>query len=793
MSAQSSARSKRRQSALFSSQGRPSLLPLPQLSISSITTSTPARGLKRHIPAPLPTPQHASIHLLSTPARVHDDNTTLFGFSPGAEADETALLAIDLRSAGHGHNNVQDEHLQDELFDDTAILEQRAFSNRRTSHEGDQSSGGLGALIFSNLIAGNQAQDALERLELGKRRDSDTSRRSEQVGTVKRNASFTLSTGGEYLVDYETDVRFGDDLAEEESSSPLKAEAVLGHQADWPQDPPSSLFNFSSSPFQPAHTPTSLATTSNSPHRRSVHSLSENHPSEAELQRELQESLLQKNSESFPQVLVADAAYPDPRQTAEQASTPGSEATARQVHHDLTSQAHETLEVATTHVAVSPAHTSPAMPYTTRPSPALEERRQARRLRRGLTASMATLLSPVAEDRDREKSMSRSRSMLGEAIEAQQSQLLPAQQHAEERQSTPTHPEHDTEAALRNPVHSSRTIPAEPSSFNLSQPIPLASVLAASLSRDSVNPARPMQDDTIPAPSISSKTMQLSKHIEVPPMQVPTASKRHNAVSKKPSQVTSNKTISTVVPRQHERSDGKREGPSYLKPTLSRSIQQREPVPAKREVSTFEQKVVRRDPVSRKPTIKQTSRPSIAVSLSKSPTHLPSSVRVPLAATRAPLQSSAGTAVKKSAKDLPTQATRDASHAPAEKVHKLANEQQVERAQEPVDNVEAVRRGPPLSGIIPEDPKDGMDDAALTVPRGFAFAQPRKRVRQGDTAPVVASQSKTRRIIRPILPVVPSVRKARRVSDDSHLIDFSRRVLIYPSFVGLTGGERACG
>lgn len=762
MSAQSSARSKRRQSALFSSQGRPSLLPLPQIAISNITTSTPARGLQRHVPAPLPTPQPASAHPLSTPARGYDDNTTFFGFSPGAEAEETALLAVDYRSAGHERHHAQEEQMHDELFDDTAILEQRAFANRRTSHEGDQSSGGLGALIFSNLIAGGPARDALERLELGKRRDSDTSRRSEHVSPIKRNASFTVSTGGEYLVDYETDVRFGDELLEKVfNTATLSRDSPL----DLAQNLNPITFYHADSTAHQAHTSTSLAELSSGATRRIASRSLEPHPDESERIQDSPTYISPANAQALTSPGARSGSIQDDEDEAGSASEEAGHPVQDQIeqHEDLSEQ------VATSAVD-SPARPEPALPVSARPSPALEERRQARRLRRGLTASMVTLLSPVAEDRDREKSISRSRSMLAEAIEAQQLNLI-AHVDVPITVSEPPMPENlcqEPEEELPRQWHSDfpdavepagvpssqpEPIIADQSTSNVSKPLPLASVLAASRSQ-------PQSMNILATSAVSEPQAFQPTEAVTAPAQLITRPLAN--ASTKPSHTVSRQTTSAVVSKQLARSSDKGEGPSYLRPTLSRSIQQRDALPAKRVLSTSQRKAVNSQSMTQKPTSLSAPRQSIASPQSQASIHAPSQPRAPSATVVASLHRSAAVEAKEDKRDENRKAARDNyRRLVAESRHDDSG--QVEAHKNSLKRDQPSQRSASVPATVQEALNDRADDPGLTVPRGFAFNQTRKRLRQEDSA-LATTQPRIRRVVRPIVSTAPVVRKARRVS-----------------------------
>lgn len=779
MSAQSSARSKRRQSALFTSK---SLLPLPQLSISSIATSTPARANQKHTLAPLPTPQPPTARLLGTPARQQHDNTTFFGFSPGAEADETALLAVDYRSLGR-----REEQMQDELFDDTAILEEKAFANRRTSHEGDHSSGGLGALIFSNLIAGSQAHDALERLELGKRRDSDTSRRNDHASPLKRNASFTISTGGEYLVDYETDVRFGDDLQDlydrTVEASPPTENAY--------SNPPPPSFRFSSSPVASLHSPFVIQVSKVAPHQPmesdATQNTVQNQVVSSPSLKDKSEYLQQDTTRVIGGPLGPQAVRADAEQVEEASQQVSADV-------DLSPSKQPALSP-----GISPASVHSAISTFAEPSPlpSMAEKRLARRMRRGLTSSMAILLSPVAEDRDREKSMSRSRSMLVEAIEAQFADLPAAEAS---QNMTITHhigpvrsPSEEALPPANEPANTSmqqglvdeevlepyRTEEKQQSPIggtSFTEPVPLASVLAASLVQRTLLLPGSTQDLDVASAAASSSVTSKSRPAPIPSL--PEGLIKHKIkpqpASKALEKVSSQSRVAKV-PRSAS------DGPSYLKPTLCRSIQQREAVSFQRSTSSSRA----RPPVtsaSQRRTASETLPHDIrqASEASTSRQHR----QPPLRRARvvsAPIDVSVGgppalIAKKRSVDDLFERRQRDGArtvttNATIDKSKGKGKES--EKVLKPQQTRFTSGKQTTSSGLT-ENVYKGAQDEALTVPRGFAFGSSRrgetkKRSRSDlDTTHTVAPISFERegapqRAIEHAIQSVP-IRKARRVS-----------------------------
>lgn len=753
MSAQSSARSKRRQSALFSSKN---LLPVPQLSFSSITTSTPARGNQKHIPAPLPTPQPYAGRLLSTPVHAHNDNTSVFGFSPGAEADETALLAVDYRSISR-EGVASDQQLQDDLFEETAILEQRAFSNRRTSHEGDQSSGGLGALIFSNLIAGNQAHDALERLELGRRRDSENSRRSERISPFKRNASYTVSTGGEYLVDYETDVRFGDDLLDGfgvGQSSPDSPET-------FPQ--PASLSpQITTSLFAKAHTPISLQYSPAS----TVSRAHQDPPEEQAPQSPTRASRLNTDRTQDATLSPGPVVRTPPLQNNEES-----------LHDDCQQDAVQIQYVQPYSHLESPGR-SPAGVHSTvytpvDPSPSMAERRQARRALRGLTASMAILLSPVAEDRDREKSMSRSRSMLMEALEKSHLQGVEACQNEAAPPTMSIQQDHAASTSTSEPQP--EDLPAEermmftqlppPTSKHdeaiSAKPIPLASVLEASLSQNSIRADASIGQSSIQVPSVPPQLDGASKNHHSSRRK---ATARHKSGSASLKSLSAAKPADPALPRRNrpEVSRSASVGPSYLKPTLSRSIQQRESVSLKRSISASQTGQSVFKPVVRKTPGDRLGPGQPSKGMPSAQAAGPSSHRVRVACAPIPSSSeqrTASLAKERSVDDLFERRQRDGYRAPIITQPKDEVRRKAAVAERRSDLAEKMMQPEPKTALIPAHVS--TQDEALTVPRGFAFAQnkrERKRARPEEDRIGIAST------------VVPTstrpipVRKARRVS-----------------------------
>lgn len=781
MSAQSSARSKRRQSALFSSK---SLLPLPQISISSIATSTPARGNQRQLPAPLPTPGPSEAHLLGTPARIQDGNATFFGFSPGVEANETALLAVDYRSIRR-EDDARDEQSHEDIFDDTAILEQRAFANRRCSNEGDQSLGGLGALIFSNLIAGNQAQEALERLELGRRRDGNTSRQSITLSPVRRNASFTLSTAGEYLVDYETDVRFGDDLQDVYDQA---ADASLDNKRISSNVPPAS-FDFRSSPIKSLYP-------SSSPHvvnKSILHMTTSRQENLVEHHLDDQQSTLYPAESTLGHSRAFSEAFQETSRPAimEEMEVPGKDVfTVDQPTHGPLSpgSSRRTVEQSS---AISPASVRSAISVPAEPSPTMAEKRLARRMRRGLTASMAVLLSPVAEDRDKEKSMSRSRSMLCEAVEDQCSHRShveaetghPSVQNHSDRtlhppteQDTQTHTE-DAPANVQefsiqqteseNGCNAEKHVPP-PVSTEMAELIPLASLLTASVPNVDYSANLSAHGSSRvyapPSDSLAVPSEAVSAVIHHPPK---LALKRQSV------KAASNPTPAVnLLKRQHTLTQ--KEGPSYLKPTLSRSIQQRDTVPLRRSVSLSSTQIVGNAASLRRTAshsvVRQAPKPSQTTEIGREPLELSVDKKC-VASTSgsvAASQSTAPVSKKHSVDDFFERRQRDGgkvSIAMQGKGEGKESDRIVHEPQEP--------RGPEagktaVSSDVMQASRSTTDDA-LTIPRGFAFAHTRRARNTASKEAQTASQKAPLRVKQSINQSAAlrehskSMHKARRV------------------------------
>lgn len=765
MSAQSSARSKRRQSALFSSHGRPSLLPLPQLSIHSVATSTPARGLQKHLPAPLPTPKAPVSRLLSTPAKGYDDNTTFFGFSPGVEANETALLAVDYRSAAGQHN----EQNGDDLFDDTAVLEERAFANRRTSHDGDTSTGGLGALIFSNLVAGGHTQDALERLELGKRRESSTSRNSEHTSPVKRNASFTVSIGGDYLVDYETDVRFGDDIYEKLRDNEADAEARKDeHESVRINLAPPSI-QFTSSPAVRAYTPTSP---DESPTDAS--------PSAA---RHVQSTQSPRQLPGSPVPLPSDTHSPllptSPARSVQTSHTQG-----HVLHSGQKDVPDAREQQQQPYLPESPAKS--AVSASAEPSPTMAERRQARRLRRGLTASMAILLSPVAEDQDREKSISRSRSMLAETVESQSSMphvLPPAVQEAPPRMTSQIETRREDHQVYTTVLHFGQKEPVPADGPDLPEvqaelphtsehasgdngriasrePVSLASMLVASLSQSNID----VTDHELDHAPVASSSKEIAKE--------PSGSRNSQFTAKSRQRAASASLPAHTGPviKKHirEPSNSQANAPSYLNPTLSRSIRQRQS--AKTRQTEMSQRNSRID-ASRaaKTVVKEVIHTTQPIRQPKQKTKPPLPPR-PIQ-TQKPADIPAPTArivKKKSIDDLFERRQRDGARVPAlEHPQNCTSSSMNGKGKEEQSRADEIHMRP-VAHQATLNPCSAASDEALTVPRGFNFAAPRKRLRQESAAAPGPTSAPARVQVRrttaqPETGKAPC-RKARRVS-----------------------------
>lgn len=417
MSSEASPYLSRRDSALRRSRRKSSLLPLPQIT-HSFTTSTPARGLSRAIPAPLPTPQPTKAHLPSTLKYTEDvENSTFFAFpAAGSEEDETALLAIEFRRSGSEDNKQQQEdEIQDTLFESTLVLEQRAFANRKWGQDGDRSYIGLGALIFNNLVGNAQAKDALERLEHGNRRRSSNSNKASttvdaiQTSPYKRSASFGLSKAGETFVEYETDVRFGDDIlgdhetsSSQSSSSPPPPVVHLPllslssrNNIDTQQDNEVDLVLHDDPQTNRASSPEAVPSSA----RVSSSPPEIDNPEANEWLTKKPETEAPDYMHSIPAVDHQEVASTTISELSESSSdvedvqvTP--EETAYNQDSPAPRASEHTLSIAETQVEKVSKQVN-----------ALIARREARRMARGLAVTSA--LSPVAEDRSKEKSLSR--------------------------------------------------------------------------------------------------------------------------------------------------------------------------------------------------------------------------------------------------------------------------------------------------------------------------------------------------------------------------------------------------
>ena len=157
-------------------------------------TSTPARvNLLSSGPAPMPTPA-AHVAALSGLAEV-----SLSGAYGGK--DDTQLLGLDFLAE---QNNVLD-------YDDTVLLQQRAFGESSGMH-----GAGLGERLLEMLMdqgeLRQQQQAVLQKMELGSSQIGRNRANTSRSSSTRRNEHVTLGPGGESFVDFELDVRFGDDL-----------------------------------------------------------------------------------------------------------------------------------------------------------------------------------------------------------------------------------------------------------------------------------------------------------------------------------------------------------------------------------------------------------------------------------------------------------------------------------------------------------------------------------------------------------------------------------------------------
>ena len=207
--------------------GRTSLLAPIQLP-AGFTTSTPARGpgLLSAMPAPLPTPQDR------LPAMLQEEADSTFFQAVGAngggdEAEETALLG--LKYDGHAAFDAQDTFIggQDqaaEVAETTIMLQQRAFATNNNNTNGS----GLGGKLFEMLMSQSQStqivpaasrapQDVLLSIDLGnsqlgREKRLSTSPKKPRTSAARRNERSSIGPSGQSFVDFDTDVRFGDDL-----------------------------------------------------------------------------------------------------------------------------------------------------------------------------------------------------------------------------------------------------------------------------------------------------------------------------------------------------------------------------------------------------------------------------------------------------------------------------------------------------------------------------------------------------------------------------------------------------
>ena len=235
---------------------RDSLLGIPQIA-GGFTTSTPARsssnGQTYTLPAPMPTPQQ------QLPCLAEADST--FFNAGGDDGEETALLGLN-------HNDAHGAVMQDTFIEagphveepeTTVMLQQRAFANNNNGM-------GLGGKLFDMLMTQSQPlqeaplpsrgpQDVLLSIDLGNSQlgrekrlsRSPTKRRS---STARRNERSSIGPSGQSFVDFDTDVRFGDDLlgtgskeatpevdAVVEATKPLPASTSFGFSTRTSQAP----------------------------------------------------------------------------------------------------------------------------------------------------------------------------------------------------------------------------------------------------------------------------------------------------------------------------------------------------------------------------------------------------------------------------------------------------------------------------------------------------------------------------------------------------------------------------
>lgn len=212
--------------------------------LPSITTSTPGRTAKVSFaaPDPMPTPVGASSATMLSMVREEDEKEV----EEGSEGDElhqeqeegitvfgeeddgvTMLMGVNFQPAGQASALTQHNHT--DIWDDTVELERRAFSDVNPFLGGH-----LGEKMFQLLVAPVDPLDALDRLDTGNttlRRSStnfnngsssmvmtttttpdlvDTSVRSRH--SPRKNERTFVGAGGTSFIEYEQEVRFGDDL-----------------------------------------------------------------------------------------------------------------------------------------------------------------------------------------------------------------------------------------------------------------------------------------------------------------------------------------------------------------------------------------------------------------------------------------------------------------------------------------------------------------------------------------------------------------------------------------------------
>lgn len=238
-------RGQKRVSASASVTATVSALPVarrPSLQRAAFTTSTPARSngaLSAMPPAPLPTPLDRLPVLSEADSTFFRDDKFVGG---GDDNEETALMGLDYDIHAE---NVQDTFIgslvgqeNQEIAETTAMLQQRAFANNSLG-------AGLGGKLFEMLMSQSQSaqpvsvairptQDVLHAIDLGnsqlgKDRRFSSPKKARISTTDRRNERSSIGPSGQGFIDFDTDVRFGDDLLGRTSREPSPKEELCAH------------------------------------------------------------------------------------------------------------------------------------------------------------------------------------------------------------------------------------------------------------------------------------------------------------------------------------------------------------------------------------------------------------------------------------------------------------------------------------------------------------------------------------------------------------------------------------